>query len=135
MPVPGNYDRVDLGGDNTSDYVKRSSEGVTGNFEQARPEAGLLPEYGDNLVPKPIRSKQFSSDTNGNPEALLNTTREGMRAHADLNQQYGLTQPIANLGSHPWLRDGCATQDTSEPATAVPNQVRGVPMERSAPNK
>lgn len=78
---------------------------------------------------------QFSSDVNGDPKALLESTRAGIEAHADLNACYGLTQPVATLGSHPWLRDGLATTDTEEAGNAAPNQVRGVPMERMAPNK
>jgi hypothetical protein len=66
---------------------------------------------------------------------LLESTRSGVQAHADLNACYGLTQPIATPGSHPWLRDELATPTTDEPSNAIPNEVRGVPLQRTPPNK
>ena len=60
----------------------------------------------------PAPSKQFSSDANGDPKALLESTRPGINAHASLNEAYGLMQPVATLGSHPWLRDSLT--NTSE---------------------
>jgi hypothetical protein len=130
---PDVFSRVDLGGDNTSDYKARSSQGQTGNFGQAVGPNG--PKASTNQVPNSVPSKQFSSDTNGRPEALLATTQASIAAHADLNLAYGLTQPVATVGSHPWLRDSCADPTTSEPASAAPDRVRGVPMVRTAPNK
>lgn len=127
MPTPNEFSRVNFGGDGESSYERRSGQGRTGNFEQARPEAGLLPEYGSDLVPTPSRSPQFSSDVNGKPEALLSSTKAGIQAHAELNQCYGLGQPIATLGSHPWLRDECAVTSTDEPANTVPKPNLGIP--------
>jgi hypothetical protein len=135
MPTPNDYSRVNLGGKaDPSSYSQRTDEGVTGEFGTSLP-SDPLPEFGGDLVPTPGDSElQFSSDTNGNPEALLAQTQASIKAHAEMNACYGLTQPIATLGSHPWLRDELATPGTSEPANAIPNQVRGVPMQRTSPN-
>jgi hypothetical protein len=130
---PNVFSRVSFGGDNTSDYKTRSSQGQTGNFGQAVGPNG--PKASTNQVPSPSPSKQFSSDTNGNPNALLAASRPSVDAHASLNECYGLTQPIATPGSHPWLRDSLTNTSTEEAGNAGPNQVRGVPLQRSAPNK
>jgi hypothetical protein len=135
MPTPGDHDRVNLGGDNVSDYKRRTSEGVTGEFGTSLP-SDTLPEYGDDLVPTPGNPPlQFSSDINGDPRDLLAQTDAGVKAHADMNLAYGLTQPIATLGSHPWLPDSLADPGTRAPGNAIPNQGRGVPLQRTPPNK
>lgn len=77
--------------------------------------------------PKSAPSKQFSSDVNGDPEALCNSTRAGISKHAELNEAYGLTQPVATPGSHPWLRDELATPGIEEPGNAVPSRDLEIP--------
>ena len=137
MPTPGDYDRVNLGGDNVSDYKRKTSEGMTGEFGTTIPAdaPAYAFEYPENIPTPGDPPLQFSSDTNGNPDALLNATRSSVQAHTDLNASYGLTQPVSTLGSHAWLRDGLADPGTSEPGNAAPNQVRGVPLQRTPPNK
>ena len=124
MPTPNEFSRIDF------------SRGPVSR-DASEPEASQFGPYpGSELVPTPGDPPlQFSSDTNGNPEALLNSTRSSVQAHADMNACYGLTQPVATLGSHPWLRDSLADPSTSEPGNAIPNQVRGVPLQKLAPNK
>jgi len=51
---------------------------------------------------------QFTSDKTGDPQALLEQTRGGVDAHAELNESFGLCQPVADMGQHAWLRDGLA---------------------------
>jgi hypothetical protein len=124
MPTPNEFSRIDF------------SRGPVSR-DASEPEAsGFGPYPGPDIVPPETRSDaQFSSDTSGDPRDLLESTRSGVQAHADINACYGLTQPIATPGSHPWLRDSLADPSTSEPANAQPNQVRGVPLQRTPPNK
>lgn len=56
----------------------------------------------------------------GDPVKLMESTRAGIQAHADLNEEYGLCQPEATLGCHPWLRDSLATVGEDEPGNAEP---------------
>jgi hypothetical protein len=123
-PTPNEFLRIDFA------RAPRSQDA-------SEPEASNFGPYpGADLVPPETRSDaQFSSDTSGDPRDLLESTRSGVQAHADINACYGLTQPVATLGSHPWLRDSLADPGTSEPASAAPDRVRGVPMQRQAPNK
>ena len=74
--------------------------------------------------------RQFSSDVSGNPEDLLEQTRASVEAHADLNYAYGLCQPTADLGSHPWLRDSLADASEREPGNAEPQQDVKTPFRR-----
>jgi hypothetical protein len=124
MPTPNEFSRIDF-------------SRAPASQDASEPEASQFGPYpGPDLVPPETRSDaQFSSDTNGRPEALLNSTRSSVQAHADLNLAYGLSQPAATLGQHPWLRDSCADPTTAEPGPAEPDKVRGVPMRREAPNK
>lgn len=69
---------------------------------------------------KDPENKQFSSDVTGNPEELLQQTRACVDQHADLIQVYGYHQPIATLGSHPWLRDELTNTGEMEPGNAEP---------------
>jgi hypothetical protein len=137
MPTPGDFDRVNLGGKSDSSYAQNTNEGVTGEFGTSIPEN--YPAYemeSPENVPLPGDPPlQFSSRTSGDPRDLLESTRSSVQAHADINLCYGLTQPVSTPGSHPWLRDSLATSGTDEPAGAQPNQVRGVPLQRTPPNK
>ena len=124
MPTPNEFSRIDF------------SRGPVSR-DASEPEASQFGPYpGSELIPTPgDPSLQFSSDTSGDPRDLLAQAEAGVKAHAEMNLAYGLTQPIATLGSHPWLRDSVADPGTSEPANAIPNQVRGVPLQRTPPNK
>ena len=137
MPTPGDFDRVNLGGkSDPGSYAQNTNEGTPGEFGTSIPSDPYALEYPENLPTQgPPKEWQVSSDVSGDPKSLLESTRSGVQAHADINACYGLTQPVAPAGSHPWLRDSLATQDTSGPAPAQPNQVRGVPLQRQAPNK
>src|SRR5437762_1349587 len=66
--------------------------------------AGTYP----NLAGPNPENRQFSSDKESDPIRLMEQTRAGIEAHASLNESYGLFQPVATLGSHPWLRDSLA---------------------------
>ena len=59
-------------------------------------------------------------EVNGDPKALLESTRECVEYHADLMDAYGYHQPTATLGSHPWLRDSLANPNDMEPGDAEP---------------
>ncbi len=103
----------------------------SGEFEQASPQyINGAPYPGTNMVPSPTPSKQFASDVNGNPDVLLETTRASVMQHSDLNQAYGLNQPVAGLGTHPWLRDSLATQGETEPGNAEPSHDEQIPMRK-----
>jgi hypothetical protein len=65
-------------------------------------------------------NRMFSQDKENDPRALLESTRAGVNAHADLNASYGLTQPVATLGSHPFLRDGLANSSEREAGNESP---------------
>jgi hypothetical protein len=71
---------------------------------------------------------QFSQDKENDPRALLEQTRSGVEAHASLNAAYGLNQPTATLGSHPWLRDGLTVTNEDEAGNAVPTTNMKVPF-------
>jgi hypothetical protein len=69
---------------------------------------------------------QFYSKMTGDPISLSESTRPYVEAHGNLNEAYGLLQPVATIGTHPWLRDGLVTPDELEPGNAEPRQ--GVKM-------
>jgi hypothetical protein len=74
----------------------------------------------------PINS-QFSQDKEGDPIRLLESTRPGIDAHASMNESFGLCQPAATLGSHPFLRDELANPTELEPGNAEPQQGLKIP--------
>ena len=65
-------------------------------------------------------NSQFSQDKENDPRTLLEQTRAGVDAHADMNAAYGLFVPVATLGSHPFLRDELANPTEREPGNAEP---------------
>jgi hypothetical protein len=69
------------------------------------------------------------SQVNGDPKALLASTKDCVEAHSDLNYIQGLCQPVATLGCHPWLRDSLSTTGEDEPGNAEPAQGLKVPFE------
>ena len=136
MPTPGDFDRVNLGGkSDPGSYAQNTNEGTPGEFGTSIPSDPYQLEYPENNPAPSGEPSQFSSRTSGDPRDLLNSTRSGVQAHADINACYGLTQPVATPGSHPWLRDELATPGTNEPANAVPTPMRGVPIQKQTPNK
>lgn len=48
-----------------------------------------------------------------------------------MNEAYGLCQPVATMGSHPWLRDELAYPSPAEPGNAEPYAAAKVPFETS----
>jgi hypothetical protein len=121
------FDEIQCTGPGQS-YVMTERESIGGEFNACHPglELGKFTSA-DNIVPDTVPSKQFSSDKNGDPRALLQATRSEISQHAEINQLYGLNQPAATLGSHPWLRDELATPSETEPANAVPAKGMKVP--------
>jgi hypothetical protein len=65
-------------------------------------------------------NRMFSQDKENDPRALLEQTRAGVDAHASMNAAYGLYQPVATLGSHPFLRDELANPTEREAGNAEP---------------
>jgi len=65
-------------------------------------------------------NRRFSSDKPRDPRELLEQTRAGVDAHASMNESYGLCQPVATLGSHPWLRDSLTNTSEKEAGNAEP---------------
>jgi hypothetical protein len=112
MPTMNDFSRLDLG-DRAGESYTRHGENRSGNFGQVNPEA-TLPDPAADTYPNPFGygydpgNRQFSSNVDGDPRALLEETRSGVESHADMNAAYGLFQPVATLGSHPWLRDELA---------------------------
>ena len=124
-PTPNEFSRVNF-----------SNSPAPEEYGQVNPSDTYPAQYPENLPTQgEPKEWQVSSDVSVDPRDLLESTRSGVEAHADINACYGLTEPVAPAGSHPWLRDSLATPDTSGPAPAQPNQVRGVPLQRQAPNK
>lgn len=115
------YSRISATGPDSS-YMKNEQQSISGEFGPTRGQReGGRATQGDNELPDPVRSKQFSSDTNGDPKVLLQSTVADVAMHASINQCYGLNQPAATLGSHPWLRDELTNTGETEPGNAVPN--------------
>jgi hypothetical protein len=72
-------------------------------------------------------NSQFSQDKEGDPIRLMESTRTAVNAHADLNQSYGLNQPVATLGSHPFLRDELSNPTEREAGNAEPFPTEKLP--------
>jgi len=92
-----------------------------GEYGQVNPSMTLGRYYsGDNMVPDSVPSKQFSSDKEGDPKKLVRQAVDCINSHADLMNAYGYHQPVATLGSHPWLRDELTVTSEMEPGNAEP---------------
>src|SRR6266550_8881877 len=109
------------------DYVQTSREQVSGEYGQCGEPPAPGPYPGTDMVPSPTPSKQFSSDKEGDPKKLVHQARQSIDAHADLMQAMGYNQPIATLGSHPWLRDELANPTELEPGNAEPTEFLKIP--------
>ena len=106
MPTPGDFDRVNLGGkSDPGSYAQNTNEGTPGEFGTSIPSDPYALEYPENLPtqgpPKAMAGQQqcFRAIL----KICMESTRSGVQAHADINACYGLTQPVAPAGSHPWL--------------------------------
>jgi len=107
-------------------YVTSERESVSGEYGQS--DGITNPIYpGTDMVPSPTPSMQFSSKMSGNPIELLDSTRSEVIKHANLNQAYGLNQPVAGLGIHHWLRDSLSNPDDAEPGNAQPGPGQRMP--------
>src|SRR5271169_1213771 len=97
MPTPNDYSRSDFGGkQDPSSYSQDPSEGVTGEFGATIPKDPFyVPEYPENIPAPGDAPLQSSSNRSGDPLDLLAQTEASVRAHAEMNLAYGLTQPIA----------------------------------------
>lgn len=107
-------------------YVNSERQSVSGEYGQS--DGITNPIYpGTDMVPSPTPSKQFSSKTSGDPIELLNSTHSEVLKHSNMNQAYGLNQPVAGLGITHWLRDSFAKPDDSEPGNSAPGPGQRMP--------
>lgn len=112
-------------------YVTTERESVSGEYGQVDPSM-TLGKYssGDNMVPDTVPSRQFSSNKEGDPKKLVR--QACIDSHSELNNVYGLHQPDATIGSHPWLRDELAVTSELEPGNAEPFAGMKVPERAKA---
>jgi len=122
MPTPNDF----------SDFRFRPNENQRGGDFSPTADAPPAPEVSPGAYPNvrnygfdPMNSQftsrpEFSTEEPSIPEILHESTRASIEAHANLNEAYGLCQPEATLGSHPWLRDSFATPAEDEPGNASP---------------
>lgn len=75
-------------------------------------------------------NSQFSSKMSGDPIELMESTRSDVMRHSDMNAAYGLNQPVATIGSHPFLRDELANPGEPEPGNAQPFADAKIPKSR-----
>ena len=114
------YEHITCTGPSQS-YVNTERESVSGEYGQCQP-GSFGPYPGTDIVPSPSPSRQFSSDKNGDPRAMLQSTASSIASHASLNEAYGLMQPVATIGSHPWLRDSLTNTGDMEAGNMEPSQ-------------
>jgi hypothetical protein len=136
MPTGNDYSDLRL---DKSQSVERQENnlGVSGeygydrrpaDFETPTPTSGVYPDVFPYSYD--ANNSQFSQDKEGDPVRLMEQTRASIQKHADLNYAYGLCQPVADLGSHPWLRDSLATPGEKEPGDAPPETGSDTPFRR-----
>jgi hypothetical protein len=113
-------------------YTQTERQSVSGEYGQSDCK-GMLGDYlqGDNMVPDPVPSKQFSSDKEGDPKKLVRQATSSIDAHSDLLYASGLNQPVATYGTHAWLRDELANPGEREPGNAEPVRDYKVPRRQS----
>lgn len=117
----------------SQDYRMTERESVSGEYGQCRPGMDLGKySQGDNIVPSTIPSKQFSSNKEGDPKKLVRQATDSIDAHANLMEAMGYHQPVATMGSHPWLRDELANPTELEPGNAEPGPGMKVPERAKA---
>lgn len=130
MPTPWDYQDVKCDGNMAADRPQ-GNIGKAGEYQQqAWPGADDTPHQsttGEQQVYPNLfgygydaTNPQFTSKLSGDPIELLESTRAQINAHAELMQAYGYNQPIATIGSHPFLRDELSNPTESEPGNAEP---------------
>lgn len=106
----------------SSSYKQNEQQSIGGEYGMTRGQReGGRATQGDNELPDPVRSKQFSSDVNGEPVSLCQSTKPGIDAHADMQYAFGLCSPVAGLGRHDWLRDSLTNPGQKQPGNEVPH--------------
>lgn len=115
------FSRIPATGPDSS-YKQNEQQSIGGEFGPVRGqrEGGRVTQ-GDNELPQPVRSKQFSSDVTGDPEALCQQTKPGITEHADMLYSFGLCSPVAGLGDHGWLRDSLTNTGQKQPGNESPH--------------
>jgi hypothetical protein len=130
MPTPNDYSDFRFGKDHSAtrqegNFGTGGDYGATSNAPTSNVAADTYPNaegYGYDAS-----NPQFSSDKEGDPIKLLESTRPGIDSHADLNYSYGLCQPVATLGNHPLLRDELSNPTEKEAGAAEPDYDIKVP--------
>ena len=135
MPTPNDYS--DLRFDKSQSVERQENNlGVSGeygydrrpaDFETPTPTSGYPNVFGYGAD---AGDRQFSQDKEGDPIRLMEQTRASIQAHGDLNEAYGLCQPVQDLGTHCWLRDSLAEPSEREPGNAEPQQDVKTPFRR-----
>jgi hypothetical protein len=136
MPTPNDFSNVRFRSQQ-DDYGTKYPPSATG--EQNPQAPGTVPQEtlrgldGNQFYRPEPDNRQFSSKMSGDPKELVESTRAGVEAHADLLESYGIGMPVAGLGVHPWLRDSLAAPSPKEPGNAEPNQKyqRGMPFDEN----
>lgn len=131
MPTGKEYEAVMFGQQDQS-YKQTERESVSGDYGQCTPQTLGHFTSGDDMIPEPVPSMQFSSNKQGDPKKLVREAVDSINAHADLMDTYGYHQPVATLGSHPWLRDELANPTELEPGNAEPIAGMKVPERAKA---
>jgi hypothetical protein len=130
MPTPNDFynfqfspNRNAAGGDYSPTADAAAAPAVShGNYPNLR-------TYGYDATNRQFTTRpEFATEEPSIPELLHESTRASVEAHADLNEAYGLCQPEATLGCHPWLRDELAEPSPAEPGNAEPYAAAKVPF-------
>jgi hypothetical protein len=136
MPTNSEFEDLRCDG-NMSRERGQGKMGVAGEYQgQAWPGAPQGPEVPQDDYPNlrgygfDADNPQFSSKMSGDPIDLMESTRADVQAHADMNAVYGLNQPVATLGSHPFLRDELSNPTELEPGNAAPFAEVKIPKRR-----
>lgn len=131
MPTGSEFADVRFGQSEQS-YKGSERESVSGEYGQCIPQTLGRFTSGDDMIPEPVPSMQFSSNKQGDPKKLVREAVDSINAHANLIDAMGYHQPVATLGSHPWLRDELANPTELEPGNAEPIAGMKVPERAKA---
>lgn len=124
MPTGSDFSRVDFTKQDQS-YASHG-DNATGEYGQVVPSS-TLPDPAQDNYPNPFgygfdaNNRQFSSDVDGDPIALCQSTKPGIDAHADMQYAFGLCSPVAGLGTHGWLRDSLTNTGQKQPGNEQPH--------------
>jgi hypothetical protein len=126
MPTPWDYESVECDGEMSTNRSE-GRMGKAGEYQaQEWTGAPASPPVPENSFPNIFNyghdpgNSQFSSDKENDPIKLLESRRAEVMKHSDMNQAFGLNQPVATIGSHPFLRDELSNPSEAEPANAEP---------------